>query len=802
MGMFQEVARLIPVLLPNAAVGLLKSNRMHAIVGLETSVEDELFSMLTKKAKIPIFSFAPTVASSTEYPYIVKIRSDETSKFEGIASIVKSLEWKDVVLIYEEDIENERKTILHLRESFEGKNIHISYRSVISSSFRDFQILKELHKLMTFETKIYIVHMTLRLVSRFLVHAKRLGMMKEEYAWIVTDKAMNYVHSMDFEVIESLQGALGFKPSIASSSKLHNITSRWRKEYHSGDSNMVSKELPVVGIWAYDTMQALAEAVERVSIEILNVDDHEAGIGSIEWPKNLVNSHGGMLLLHEVSQVRFEGLSGEFQLLNGKLYPEEFNLVNILQGFEEQMVGIWRPKEGILNNMYSSVCSMTPRNSKAIMWPRGCKLTPRGRLLQSMSPKKLRIGVAVRCSFKELVDVRYDPQPNAPTFSGFCIDVFKSAIEDLTYEVPYEFVPLLNGSYNDFVRQVYLKNIDGLVGDVTILANRSLYVDFTVSFTDLGVGTLTLTNEDIWSFLRPLDTKLWLVCGAFFLLTGFVVWAIERSNNNDEFRQGSVAFQVGTIFWFGFSTLVFAHSEKLTTNLSRSVVLVWVFAVLILTSSYTATLSSLLTVQQFQMGSTGEFLGVQGGSFVGELVANNLNFQDQRLKRYDTPEEYAEALSRGHKDGGVDAIIDEVPYIKIVLSKYSRDYSVIASSSTTNGFGFVFPKGSPLVPDISKAIIKLREEGKLLKMERTWFKTQSSLLPKDAVTNTNKLNFDQFGGLFLVLGICLATVIAIYITQLLLERFQRPSLYITLVNRGVLAFVLRQFFQTNALYSR
>ncbi|CAI9776569.1 unnamed protein product [Fraxinus pennsylvanica] len=779
-----------PVRALSAAVDLVENIGVQAIFGLETSLEEKFLAILLEKAKLPIFSFSPSISSSTRHPYIVKIRSDETVNLEGIASILRSFEWKDAILIYE-DTNDERKATPHLGESFEGKNISIPYRSVISSFSRDDQILKELQKLMTLKTKIYIVHMSLPLASRLLMHAKRLGMMKKEYAWIVTDKTMNSVHLMDSEVVESLQGTLGFKPNIAASSKLRNITSRWMREYDATDPNVVLRELPVVGIWAYDTVQAVAEAFERLSIETSNVNDQFLGLKSVEWT-NFLHSHGGALLLHELSHVRFEGLSGEFQLVDGNVYPKEYSLVNI-QGSEEKMVGLWRTTDGIFEEVYSSSCWINhSTDSNTMIWPEGCKTTSRGRLLQTMSPKMLRIGVPVKISFKQLVDVRYDSQTNSTTISGYCIDVFKAAIDALNYRTPYEFVPLVNGSYNDYVHQVYLQNIDGLVGDVTITTNRSLYVDFTAPFTDLGVGTIApLNNEDMWNFLKPLDTKLWLVSGAFFFLTGFAVWAIERSNNNEEFSEGSVVYQIGTIFWFGFSTLVFAHREKLTSNLSRGIVLVWVFAVLILTSSYTATLSSLLTVQQIQLGSAGEFLGTQGDSIVSGVIANNLNFQDERLKLYLSPETYAEALSRGRKNGGVDAIIDEIPYIKIVLSKYSKDYAMIASASTTGGFGFVFPRGSPLVPDISKAIIKLREEGKLVMMERAWFKSQSSFLPDGAVTITNILNFNQFRGLFLVSGICFAIALVIYLTQLSLERFQVKNFFIRLVNRENLAFVLR-----------
>lgn len=131
--------------------------------------------------------------------------------------------------------------------------------------------------------------------------------------------------------------------------------------------------------------------------------------------------------------------------------------------------------------------------------------------------------------------------------------------------------------------------------------------------------------------------------------------------------------------------------EKLLSNLSRFVVIVWLFIVLILTSSYTATLTSMMTVRHIELNLKDNYIGYQGGSFATkEGVINNLNFKNSNLHPFNSPEEYANALSRGSKKGGVSAIIDEVPYLKIFLAKYPKDYSMIGPISLiTNGFGFV-----------------------------------------------------------------------------------------------------------------
>ncbi|KAI9176967.1 hypothetical protein LWI28_009307 [Acer negundo] len=312
-------------------------------------------------------------------------------------------------------------------------------------------------------------------------------------------------------------------------------------------------------------------------------------------------------------------------------------------------------------------------------WPGKSATNPRQQLSGN---KKLRLAVPQKSGrFSELVNINHDLQTNATIISGFCIDVFRAAIEELDYHVDYEFIPFVNamgqsnGTYGELIDQIFFQNYDGAVGDVTITANRSLYVDFTLPYTDLGVGIIAPKGSNsMWIFLKPLTTDLWLSSAAFFVLTGFVIWLMERPIK-DEF-QGSMSQQIGIIFWFSFSTLVFAHKEKLQSNLSRFVVIVWMFVVLILTSSYTATLTSMITVQHIQ-----NYIGYQIGSLVTntEGVISNLNFKNTNLKRFLSPDDYANALSRGSKNGGVSAIIDEMPYIKIFLSSYSADYSMVRS---------------------------------------------------------------------------------------------------------------------------
>ena len=132
------------------------------------------------------------------------------------------------------------------------------------------------------------------------------------------------------------------------------------------------------------------------------------------------------------------------------------------------------------------------------------------------------------------------------------------------------------------------------------------------------------------------------------------------------------------------------------SNLARFVVIIWVFVVLILTQSYTASLTSLLTVQKLQPTITdvnqliknGEYVGYQEGSYVLEIL-EEMNFNPTNLRTYKSTEECDELLSKGSANGGIAAAFDDVPSMKVLLSQYCSKYTMIQSIYKNDGLGFV-----------------------------------------------------------------------------------------------------------------
>ena len=133
--------------------------------------------------------------------------------------------------------------------------------------------------------------------------------------------------------------------------------------------------------------------------------------------------------------------------------------------------------------------------------------------------------------------------------------------------------------------------------------------------------------------------------------------------------------------------------DQLHSNLSRMTRVVWLFVALVITQSFTASLTSLLTVQQLDqttidietLKKSGAKVGCDANSFVGKYLEVVLGFQPNNIRRIGSGDYYPRAL----KSGEIAAAFLEAPYVKVFLAKYCEGFTTSGPAFKVGGFGFV-----------------------------------------------------------------------------------------------------------------
>ncbi|KAK9931934.1 hypothetical protein M0R45_019188 [Rubus argutus] len=731
------------------ALHLIKIERVNAIIGPQSSAEANFVIELGRNYHVPIISFSATSPHlcPSHSPFFIRTAFDDSTQVKAIAAVVEAYAWLEIVVIYE-DTDYGNSLIPYLVDALQEVGARVPYRSVIRPYSNDTEISKELRHLNSTRATIFLVHMTASLGSKFFVLASKAGMMTEGHGWIVTQGLSTLLDPVGSRAMDSMQGILGVRPYIPMSKQLGDLLYRMKRFRFSKRNKITGVNL--FGLWAYDSVWALAMAVEKVrmanySSMIPNVTTSRvnvASLGAVDMGKNL---------LEAILDSKFESPSGYFQLIKGQLEPSTFEIFNVI-GEKERIIGYWNKKKGLSQMLNGAAKSDVKSKLKQPIWP--------GDTTNQPPTKKLRIGVPLKQGFYEFLKVEKNGN-----ISGFSAEIFFASVAQLPFPIMYEFIPN-EGTYDDLLYQIHLQKYDAVVGDTTIVANRSAYVDFTLPYSESGVSMIVLTESsdrnNIWIFLEPLSLDLWLTTGAAFICTGFVIWVLEHRLNT-EFR-GPPQQQLGMIFWFSFSTLVFAHREKVVNNWSRFVLTIWVFVVLILTQSYTASLASMLTVQKLQpafsdikeIQRNGYKVGYQNSSFIKGFLMEYLGFDETKLVPLKTIQDYHDALSKGNKNGGVAAILDEVPYLKLFLGKNSSKYTMVGPTYKTDGFGFAFPLGSSLLSYMSRAILNVTQNKiQMDTIQLKYFGNQLALEDQSAKISSEgpSLRVYSFGGLFIIAGV-------------------------------------------------
>ncbi|XP_065583580.1 glutamate receptor 1-like [Artemia franciscana] len=125
---------------------------------------------------------------------------------------------------------------------------------------------------------------------------------------------------------------------------------------------------------------------------------------------------------------------------------------------------------------------------------------------------------------------------------------------------------------------------------------------------------------------------------------------------------------------------------------------------------------------------------------------------------------YDEGIRRVKQSKGKYALLIESPKNDYVNERQPCDTMKVGQNLDAKGFGVATPLGSPLRERINLAVLDLKENGDLQRLENKWWYERSECSNSDKQeTAQNELSLSNVAGIFYILigGLVLAMVVAL-----------------------------------------
>ncbi len=302
----------------------------------------------------------------------------------------------------------------------------------------------------------------------------------------------------------------------------------------------------------------------------------------------------------------------------------------------------------------------------------------------SVNEEKIKVGLKISPPFVIKTDVGY---------SGVSVDLWNEIAGSLN--IQYEFI-----EYNlpGLLKALEQNEIDLSINPLTVTAERMTRFNFTQPFyiTNLGIATKPHSENSLLVFLKNLFSldfmKAVLLLLFIIFIFGFILWLVERRRNTEQFHRGAKGIGDG-VWWSAVTMTTVGYGDKAPrTGWGRVISFIWMFTAIIVISSFTAGITSSLTINKLESNINGidDLKKVKVGTIAGSASA-------EFLKKYGIIFIEYQNIKTGLEDVNQDKIkafvYDEAilrymvhdlnlhEHILIIPSSYSKEYFSFASKN-------------------------------------------------------------------------------------------------------------------------
>jgi polar amino acid transport system substrate-binding protein len=316
-----------------------------------------------------------------------------------------------------------------------------------------------------------------------------------------------------------------------------------------------------------------------------------------------------------------------------------------------------------------------------------------------------------------VVGVNVDPPFNIHnpdgSWTGISVELWQEIAKDLSLKYEFREVNLVTR-----FRGLAEGWLDISIGPLTITAPREEVCDFTHAYywTNLAIAvpSAEVSGGSNFPLIFTYLSFLWAVFKvglgllAVMAVVAVLIWCIERRANAAQFGGGDPVRGLGLALWWSAVTMAsVGYGDVIPrTVLGRAIAVIWMFASLVLISTFTATMASTLTAEslgrQKSIQRIDDLRQLRIGAVENSTGAKFLELNHVTFERVAYNKMFSALESRE-----IGAIVYDEPILRYAIqSRYPGNYAVLPLQLDRELYGFALKEGSSLREPLNRIILQ------------------------------------------------------------------------------------------------
>ena len=317
---------------------------------------------------------------------------------------------------------------------------------------------------------------------------------------------------------------------------------------------------------------------------------------------------------------------------------------------------------------------------------------------------------------------------SAGVWTGISIDLWEEIAQLRHWEYEWKEAP----NTNALVDMVAKGEADVGIAAITMKPSRAELVDFSNSMYSSGLGIAVRAQgggalSSLKGILRGGFLKMIGGLLAVLVVVGSLIWLFEHRTNSEQFERDPRRGVFSGIWWSAVTMTTVGYGDKAPrTTAGRVVGLLWMFAGVVMISSFTAIVASTLTTRQIASSVRGEedLPRVRVGAKTGEAPFDFLTNKGIRPVAFASIEEGLKALAESQ----IDAFVHDQPVLKYELiedAELGRVLQVLPEPMQEEEYGIAVTPTQPpyrntLRDQINAALLQLKTSGRFKEIENRY----------------------------------------------------------------------------------